>query len=251
MLFPCQKCGNREKITPTNIKHHIHNNGFSRGYPTWVYHGEPRIISPPVVDDTNMINVLNNIRRENNYIELETNTHTEHNTEHNTNTASTSNEPPEATGPTKDDMEGLFEMANEELFPDVVHDSNSSDVALTDSLDDLEYTWLSGVGHQWKSSTLLFGNCLLFGSGKSASSHRGHGGDNGPSNDDRLWEPPSIHKNAKGRKKGFDAKLIKKFEDGEKKKLPIKFDFKDLRTTKPIGLNRRDFTGLIGNEIEQ
>ncbi|GJW91022.1 hypothetical protein Tco_0168575 [Tanacetum coccineum] len=32
-------------------------------------------------------------------------------------TASTSNEPPEAAGPTKDDMEGLFEMANEELFP--------------------------------------------------------------------------------------------------------------------------------------
>ncbi|GKG31752.1 hypothetical protein Tco_0426702, partial [Tanacetum coccineum] len=31
-------------------------------------------------------------------------------------TASTSNEPPEAAGPTKDDMEGLFEMANEELF---------------------------------------------------------------------------------------------------------------------------------------
>nr|GEV83450.1 hypothetical protein [Tanacetum cinerariifolium] len=38
----------------------------------------------------------------------------------------------------------------------------------------------------------------------------GHGGDNGPLNDDRLWEPTSIHKNAKGRKKGFDATLIKK-----------------------------------------
>ncbi|GJW96638.1 hypothetical protein Tco_0178446 [Tanacetum coccineum] len=80
---------------------------------------------------------------------------------------------------------------------------------------------------------------------------RGHGGDNDPPNDDRPWEPPSIHKNAKGRKKGFNAKLIKKFKDGEKKKLPIKFDFNDLRTTKPIGLNRRDFTGLIGNEIER
>nr|GEV75506.1 hypothetical protein [Tanacetum cinerariifolium] len=75
---------------------------------------EPRIIPPPVVNDTNdMINALNDIQRENNYIEPEPNTHTEHNT----NTASISNEPLEAAGPTKDDMEGLFEMANEELFP--------------------------------------------------------------------------------------------------------------------------------------
>ncbi|GJW57855.1 hypothetical protein Tco_0104586 [Tanacetum coccineum] len=107
-------CGNREKLTPINIKHHIHNNEFSRGYPTWVYHSEPRIIALPVVDDTNdMINVLNDIRRENNCIEPEPNTHTEHNT----NTTSTSNEPPEAAGLAKDDMEGLFEMGNEELFP--------------------------------------------------------------------------------------------------------------------------------------
>ncbi|GJX68699.1 hypothetical protein Tco_0304426 [Tanacetum coccineum] len=108
---PCRLCGNRDKLTPINIKHHIHNNGFSRGYPTWVHHGEPRIIPPSIVDDTNdMINVLNDVLRENNYIEPEPNT------EHNTNTASTSNAPPQAAGPTKDDMEGLFEMANEELF---------------------------------------------------------------------------------------------------------------------------------------
>ncbi|GJS33657.1 hypothetical protein Tco_0532039 [Tanacetum coccineum] len=80
---------------------------------------------------------------------------------------------------------------------------------------------------------------------------RGHGGDNGPPNDDRPWEPPDIHKNANGRKKGSDAGLIKKFEDGEKKKQPIKFDLNDLRTAKPIGPNRRHFTGLIGNEIER
>ncbi|GJW64216.1 CACTA transposable element [Tanacetum coccineum] len=92
---PCRLCGNRDKLTPLTIKHHIHNNGFSRGYPTWVHHGEPSIIPPPIVDDRNdMINVLNDVH-----------------------TASTSNEPPEAAGPTKDDMEGLFEMANEELFP--------------------------------------------------------------------------------------------------------------------------------------
>nr|GEY02220.1 hypothetical protein [Tanacetum cinerariifolium] len=82
------------------------------GYPTWVHHGEPMIIPLPIVDDTN---VLNNVRKENNYIKLETNTHTH--TEHNTNMASTSNALPEAAGPTKDDMEGMFEMANEELFP--------------------------------------------------------------------------------------------------------------------------------------
>ncbi|GJU31110.1 RNA-directed DNA polymerase, eukaryota, reverse transcriptase zinc-binding domain protein [Tanacetum coccineum] len=88
------------------------NDFYERGYPTWVQHVEPRIIPPPIVDDTNdMINVLNDVHRENNYIEPEPNT------EHNTNTASTSNAPPEAAGPTKDDMEGLFEMANEELFP--------------------------------------------------------------------------------------------------------------------------------------
>nr|GEW72917.1 hypothetical protein [Tanacetum cinerariifolium] len=70
----CRTCGNREKLTPINIKHHIYNNGFSRGYPTWVYHGEPGIIALPVVDDTNdMINVLNDIRRENNCIVDDTN----------------------------------------------------------------------------------------------------------------------------------------------------------------------------------
>ncbi|GJX81465.1 ribonuclease H-like domain-containing protein, partial [Tanacetum coccineum] len=79
---------------------------------------------------------------------------------------------------------------------------------------------------------------------------RGHGGDNGPSNDDRLWEPPSIHKNAKGRKKGSDAKLIKKFEDG-KKKISIDFDITDQNTAKLVGDNNRNFTGLIGNEIER
>ncbi|GKE78218.1 formin-like protein 18, partial [Tanacetum coccineum] len=57
---------------------------------------------------------------------------------------------------------------------------------------------------------------------------RGHGGDNGPPNDDRPWEPPAIHKNAKGRKKGSDAGLIKKFEDGEKKTLG---SLKNLRMT--------------------
>ncbi|GJS41674.1 F-box domain containing protein [Tanacetum coccineum] len=111
---PCRMCGNREKLTPINIKHHIDNNEFSRGYPTWVYHGEPRIIALLVVDDRNdMINLLNDIRRENNCIEPEPNTHTEHNK----NTTSTSNEPPKAAGLAKDNMEGLFEMANEELFP--------------------------------------------------------------------------------------------------------------------------------------
>ncbi|GJS74985.1 hypothetical protein Tco_0724866 [Tanacetum coccineum] len=81
---------------------------------------------------------------------------------------------------------------------------------------------------------------------------RGHGRDNAVvPDDDRPWEPPSIHKNAKGRKKGSDAALIKKFEDGEKKKLPIKFNFNDLRTAKPIRPNRRHFTGLIGNKIER
>ncbi|GJY59211.1 reverse transcriptase domain-containing protein [Tanacetum coccineum] len=82
---PCRLCGNRDKLTPINIKHHIHNNGFSNGYPTWVHHGEPRIIPPPIVDDTNdTINVLNDVH---------------------------------AAVPTKYNMEGLFEMANEELFP--------------------------------------------------------------------------------------------------------------------------------------
>nr|GEU62044.1 hypothetical protein [Tanacetum cinerariifolium] len=72
---------------------------------------------------------------------------------------------------------------------DVVYDSNSSDVALTANLNDLEYIRLSGAGPSMK-----------------------HGGDNGPPNDDRPWEPPAIHKNAKGRKKGSDATLIKQFE---------------------------------------
>ncbi|GJW26571.1 alpha/beta hydrolases superfamily protein [Tanacetum coccineum] len=85
---------------------------------------------------------------------------------------------------------------------------------------------------------------------------RGHGEDNSPPNDDHPWEPPYIHKNAKGRKKGPNAKLDKKFEDGHKKNLPIIFDLNDQKTAKPVGPkpvgpNCRDFTGLIRNEIEQ
>ncbi|GKC58080.1 hypothetical protein Tco_1085678 [Tanacetum coccineum] len=80
---------------------------------------------------------------------------------------------------------------------------------------------------------------------------RGHGGDNGPSNDDRPCEPPSIHMNAKGRKKGFDAKLLKKLEDGLKKKISIDFDLTDQKTAKPVGVNNRDFTSLIGNQIQR
>ncbi|GJX63451.1 alpha/beta hydrolases superfamily protein [Tanacetum coccineum] len=80
---------------------------------------------------------------------------------------------------------------------------------------------------------------------------RGHGGDNGPLDDDRPCEPPSIHMSAKGRKKGSDAKLIKKFEDGLKKKISIDFDLTDQKTAKPVGVNNQDFTGLIGNEIER
>ncbi|GJT90508.1 uncharacterized protein Tco_1079353 [Tanacetum coccineum] len=74
--------------------------------------------------------------------------------------------------------------------------------------------------------------------------------EDGPPDDD-TWEPRPIKKNAKGRKKGSDAALIRKFELGEKKRLSIKFDLHELRTAKPIGPNRRHFTGLIGNEIER
>nr|GEV75507.1 hypothetical protein [Tanacetum cinerariifolium] len=79
---------------------------------------------------------------------------------------------------------------------------------------------------------------------------RGHDGNNDPLNDDRPWEPPSIHKNAKGRKKGSNAKLIRKFEDG-KKKISIDFDLTDQNTAKPVGDNNRNLTSLIGNEIER
>ncbi|GJW17877.1 hypothetical protein Tco_0025313 [Tanacetum coccineum] len=68
--------------------------------------------------------------------------------------------------------------------------------------------------------------------------------EDGPPDDD-TWEPRPIKKNAKGRKKGSDAALIRKFELGEKKRLSIKFDLHELRTAKPIGPNRRHFTGLI------
>ncbi|GJY91777.1 RNA-directed DNA polymerase [Tanacetum coccineum] len=54
------------------------------------------------------------IRRHNNYIEHDTNTAS---TSNELDIASTSNKPAEDVGPTKDDLEGLFEMANEELFP--------------------------------------------------------------------------------------------------------------------------------------
>ncbi|GJR79026.1 CACTA transposable element [Tanacetum coccineum] len=84
-------------------------------YDVWEYHGENFIIAPQVVNETNdMINVLNNIRRQHNYIEHNTNTAS---TSNEPDIASTSNKPTEDVGSIKDDLEGLFEMANEELFP--------------------------------------------------------------------------------------------------------------------------------------
>ncbi|GJW64215.1 reverse transcriptase domain-containing protein [Tanacetum coccineum] len=73
--------------------------------------------------------------------------------------------------------------------------------------------------------------------------------EDGPPDDD-TWEPRPIKKR-QGKKKRLCAALIRKFELGEKKRLSIKFDLHELRTAKPIGPNRRHFTGLIGNEIER
>ncbi|GJU72648.1 CACTA transposable element [Tanacetum coccineum] len=150
--YPCRMCGNRDKLIPINIKHHIHNNGFSKGYPTWVHHDEPRITPPPIIDDTNyMINVLNDVLKENNYIEPEPNT------EHNTNTTSTSNMPPEVAGPTKDDMEGLFEMANEELFPA----SFLTGAKLPKSYYEAKKS-MKKVGLGYESINACINNCCLF-----------------------------------------------------------------------------------------
>ncbi|GJU35689.1 formin-like protein 18 [Tanacetum coccineum] len=80
---------------------------------------------------------------------------------------------------------------------------------------------------------------------------RGHGGDNGPPDDDRPWQPPPYHTNEKARKRARDGELKKKFRLGGKKKLPIKFDVLDQKTVKPVGENNHNFTGLIGNEIER
>nr|GEY94750.1 hypothetical protein [Tanacetum cinerariifolium] len=62
--------------------------------------------------------------------------------------------------------------------------------------------------------------------------------------------PPSARLIAKGRKKGSDAALIKKFKVGEKKRLPIKFNLYDLRTAKPIGLVTGGGGGLSGGDGE-
>ncbi|GKB88719.1 CACTA transposable element, partial [Tanacetum coccineum] len=112
---PCRRCKNGTTHELSVIKKHIRDHGFSMYYDVWEYHGENFIIAPLVVNETNdMINVLNDICRQNNYIEHDTNTASASNEP---DIASTSNKPAEDVGPTKDDLEGLFEMANEELFP--------------------------------------------------------------------------------------------------------------------------------------
>ncbi|GJU74007.1 retrotransposon ORF1 [Tanacetum coccineum] len=139
---------------------------------------------------------------------------------------------------------------------DVVHDCNSSDVALIANLEDLEYSRLSGAG---PSTEVSFIPTSRVNDDDFIDDDVEYDVDHtmamvvredGPPDDD-TWEPRPIKKNAKGRKKGSDAALIRKFELGEKKRLSIKFDLHELRTAKPIGPNRRHFTGLIGNEIER
>ncbi|GJY91384.1 hypothetical protein Tco_0506580, partial [Tanacetum coccineum] len=112
---PCQRCENETTHKLSVIKKHIRNHGFSVYYDVCEYHGENFITAPPVVNETNdMINVFNDIHRQNNYIEH--NTHTA-STSNEPDIASTSNKPAKDVGPTKDYLEGLFEMANEEIFP--------------------------------------------------------------------------------------------------------------------------------------
>ncbi|GKE61453.1 hypothetical protein Tco_1511820, partial [Tanacetum coccineum] len=59
---------------------------------------------------------------------------------------------------------------------------------------------------------------------------RGHGGDNGPPNDDVPWHHPSVCKNEKADKKARDLTLKNKFADNHKKPLPIKFHIIDQET---------------------
>ncbi|GJS34505.1 formin-like protein 18 [Tanacetum coccineum] len=72
--------------------------------------------------------------------------------------------------------------------------------------------------------------------------------EDGPPDDD-TWEPRPIKKNTKGRKK-VCRYAHKKFELVREKAIH-QIDLHKLRTAKPIGPNRRHFTGLIGNEIER
>ncbi|PWA96694.1 formin-like protein 18 [Artemisia annua] len=95
---------------------------------------------------------------------------------------------------------------------DVIHDNISSNLALTANLENLEYIRLSEAG---PSTEVDIPTSLM------AMVAHGHGGDNGPPNNDRPWEPPKTHKNPKGRKRGHDAKLEKKFDDGGKKNFPL------------------------------
>ncbi|GKF63718.1 formin-like protein 18, partial [Tanacetum coccineum] len=119
---------------------------------------------------------------------------------------------------------------------DVIHETMSSNLALTANLEDLDYRSLSGVGPSTEMALVL---------------GRGHGGDNGPPDDDRLCHPPPYHTNEKAWKRARDGELKKKFRLGGKKKLPIKFDVLDQKTVKPVGENNHNFTSLIGNEIER
>lgn len=103
----CKRCNNVKWGDLDTIYAHIHQYGFTAGYIIWRWHGE--VDAPPVVYDTRneMVDALNDIRREN----IDNEGPSAPNYECNTNIE---NEGPSVP---KDDIGELFALAETELYP--------------------------------------------------------------------------------------------------------------------------------------
>ncbi|KAJ9535265.1 hypothetical protein OSB04_un001636 [Centaurea solstitialis] len=103
---PCESCDNHIFGSLSTLRAHIHRHGFSSGYTTWTYHGEP-LVPPSAHADVGQTtdelhDYLNDVRQEN--------TANEHNTE-------AEDEPTEGPSNTNDELGELFKLAATELYP--------------------------------------------------------------------------------------------------------------------------------------
>ncbi|PWA52101.1 hypothetical protein CTI12_AA457740 [Artemisia annua] len=274
---PCRTCDNMTKHTLTDIKRHIHNNGFSKYYDVWEYHGESKIIAPPpVVDDTNdMINVLRDIHRNDDgpppTCEME---------------VFRSVCEPKSAGVEKK----LDKEVRKELEWYVLDNSHEIDKYKTECRIAMSDNDLATKFSPWfcdKISTLrsknpsecslellalargpsnyatYYTSCIVNGVKFVVHSRDERlttqcSGVSTPGADDETMYYVYLQEmisgginNEKARKRARDGEMKKKYNDGGKKKLSIKFDVVDLNTVKPVGKNNRHFTGLIDNEIER
>ncbi|GKC69027.1 hypothetical protein Tco_1114910 [Tanacetum coccineum] len=168
----------------------------------------------------------------------------------------------------------------EEIEPDVIHDQNSCDIALSTNLDNITHTRSSRAGQSTEVDNIqasvsddddfivdgdededvLVTDSDIDGSESDNNQCEGgyymalvlrHGGDAGgndqPSGPSRR--PPRSGRGKKGRSKTTLIAFRKIWDDNEKKLLPINFDSHDGETWKPVGTYAHQFTTTISLKI--